>query len=67
MITGSNETVSITDKLWLIDSIACIAVGKTSTNYCPRIFMIRFPECPLLFTHFFPSLLLTKEIRPDAL
>ncbi len=59
--------MSTTGKLCLIISSDYFAVGKTSANYCPRIFMIRFPECPLVFTHFFPSLLLTKEIRPDAL
>ena len=58
--------MSTTGKLRLIISSGYVAVGKTSPSNCQRIFMIQFPECPLVFTHFFPSLLLTKEIRPDA-
>ena len=58
--------MSTTGNLCLIISSGYFAVGKTSPNNIRRIFMIRFPECPLVFTHFFPSLLLTKEIRPDA-
>ena len=58
--------MSTTGKLRLIISSGYFAVGKTSPNNSQQIFMIQFPECPLVFTHFFPSLLLTKEIRPDA-
>ena len=66
MITGSNQTMSITDKLCLIDSSACIAIGKTSANYCRRITVVGFPEWATVSTRGIPCPSLFHRCVPDA-